>query len=98
MEGRLMALRSRPTLGLVKQDDSPPAPSPTRRPPALESPVKAAAREGKVQLSGYIPIDFKRQLDIHAAREGITIQSIVEEMHDLYASAHGLTRLAGLGE
>jgi hypothetical protein len=96
MEGRLMALRSRPTLGLVKQDDSPLAPPPTA--PRRESPVKAAAREGKVQLSGYIPIDFKRQLDIHAAREGITIQSIVEEMHDLYASAHGLTRLAGWGE
>jgi hypothetical protein len=61
-------------------------------------PAKAAAREGKVQLSGYIPVDFKRRLDIHAAREGITIQSIVEEMHDLYAAAHGLTRLGGRRE
>jgi hypothetical protein len=43
-------------------------------------------------------VDFKRQLDIHAAREGITIQSIVEEMHDLYAAAHGLTRLGGRRE
>jgi hypothetical protein len=91
-----MALRARPALGLVQQDDKPTAPAPAA--PRRESPAKAAAREGKVQLSGYIPVDFKRQLDIHAAREGITIQSIVEEMHDLYAAAHGLTRLGGGGE
>ncbi|MFL5289348.1 MAG: hypothetical protein ACJ8AW_52425 [Rhodopila sp.] len=59
---------------------------------------KAAARIGKVQLSGYIDIDYKRQLDIHAAREGITIQSIIEEMYDLYATAHGLHRLGNLHE
>jgi hypothetical protein len=91
-----MALRARPALGLVQQDDKPAAPAPAA--PRRESPAKAAAREGKVQLSGYIPVDFKRQLDIHAAREGITIQSIVEEMHDLYAAAHGLTRLGSGGE
>lgn len=91
-----MALRARPALGLVQQDDKPAAPAPAA--PRRESPAKAAAREGKVQLSGYISVDFKRQLDIHAAREGITIQSIVEEMHDLYAAAHGLTRLGGGGE
>ena len=91
-----MALRARPALGLVQQDDKPAAPAPAA--PRRESSAKVAAREGKVQLSGYIPVDFKRQLDIHAAREGITIQSIVEEMHDLYAAAHGLTRLGGGGE
>ena len=92
-----MALRARPALGLVQQDDKPAAPVPAVK-PHRESPAKAAAREGKVQLSGYIPLDYKRQLDIHAAREGITIQSIVEEMHDLYAAAHGLTRLGSGGE
>ena len=90
-----MALRARPALGLVQQDDKPAAPAPAA--PRRESPAKAAAREGKVQLSGYISVDFKRQLDIHAAREGITIQWIVEEMHDLYAAAHGLTRLGVAG-
>ena len=41
-----MALRSRPTLGLVKQDDSPPAPPPTRRPPpgGIVSPVVVCQR------------------------------------------------------
>jgi hypothetical protein len=66
--------------------------------PVRETPAKAAARVGKVQLSGYIDIDYKRQLDIHAAREGITIQAIVEEMYDLYAAAHGLHRLGHLGD
>jgi hypothetical protein len=91
-----MALRARPSLGLVRQEDKPEAPAPAA--PRREKPPKAAARDGKVQLSGYIPLDFKRQLDVHAAREGITIQSILEEMHDLYAAAHGLTRLGGGGE
>jgi hypothetical protein len=88
-----MALCARPVLGLIQQDDKPGVPAPGA--PRRERPFKVAAREDKVQLSGYIPLDFKRQLDIHAAREGITIQSIVEEMHDLYAAAHGLTRLGG---
>jgi hypothetical protein len=100
-----MAVRpSRPALGIV------PVPSreevvETASPPSLPSHApkrdpagKVTARIGKVQLSGYIDIDYKRQLDIHAAREGITMQSIIEEMYDLYATAHGLHRLGHLGD
>jgi hypothetical protein len=96
-----MAMRPpRPALGTglraVPREDDETAPPPS--PPVRETPAKAAARIGKVQLSGYIDIDYKRQLDIHVAREGITIQAIVEEMYDLYAAAHGLHRLGHLGD
>ena len=96
-----MAVRpARPALGGISQvvpprDVSKVVPSQASHSPR-ETPAKAAARTGKVQLSGYIDRDYKRQLDIHAAREGITIQAIVEEMYDLYATAHGLHRLGHL--
>jgi hypothetical protein len=53
---------------------------------------KAAARIGKVQLSGYIDIDYKRQLDIHAAREGITIQSIILQESIAFLPRHPVGR------
>jgi hypothetical protein len=78
----------------------PPAPRRAEPPAAPAAPVaaKAAARTGKVQLSGYVDRDAKRQLDIFAAREGRTMQSIIEEMYDLFAHTHGLHRLAQAGD
>jgi hypothetical protein len=47
-----MALRSRPTLGLVKQDDSPPAPPPPRRLPRRESPSESGLLLKPTLLAG----------------------------------------------
>jgi hypothetical protein len=58
---------------------------------------KAASRTGKVQLGGYIDPDAKRQMDVFAAMNGRTVQSIVEEMVDDWFRKHGLHRLAGEG-
>jgi len=90
--GTLQVMTSREEVAETASQSSLPSRE-TKREPA----GKAVARIGKVQLSGYIDIDYKRQLDIHAAREGITMQSIIEEMYDLYATAHGLHRLGHLG-
>ena len=84
-------MAARPSLVRIKV---PPAPAPepsTARPPRT---AKPAAREGKVQLGAYIAVEAKRQLDVHAATEGKTLQAIVEEMIDDYAGKHGLHRLA----
>jgi len=65
--------------------------------PATENkssrPFVAPSRIGKVQLAGYFDPDAKRQIDIFAAREGRSIQSIMEEMHDDFCRKHGLHRL-----
>jgi Antitoxin-like ribbon-helix-helix len=86
-------MATRPSLGgLPRTAAKPleaPAPEVRRTPPA----VKPPSRTGKVQLSGYIDADAKVQLDIFAARERRTMQSIVEEMYDLFAHQHGLHRL-----
>jgi hypothetical protein len=59
--------------------------------------TKPPSRTGKVQLSGYVDADAKLQLDVFAARERRTMQSIVEEMYDLFAHRHGLHRLTPRG-
>ena len=86
-------MATRPSLGSVPRATAKPleATTPeTRRAPAVSKPP---SRSGKVQLSGYVDADAKVQLDIFAARERRTMQSIVEEMYDLFAHRHGLHRL-----
>lgn len=56
---------------------------------------KPPSRVGKVQLGGYISPEAKRQLDIFAAVNGRTIQSLFEEMVDDFSRKHGLHRLVG---
>ncbi|MCW3477385.1 ribbon-helix-helix domain-containing protein [Limobrevibacterium gyesilva] len=87
-----MTIRPRPTLTMppATRAAEPPAAAPEAAP---ARPAKPPARAGKVQLAGYIDRDAKRQLDIFAAREGRTMQDIVEEMVDLFAHQHQLTRL-----
>lgn len=50
-----------------------------------------------MQLGGYIDVEAKRQMDVFAAMEGRTVQSIVEEMVDDWFRKHGLNRLVGQG-
>lgn len=57
--------------------------------------LKPPSRIGKVQLGGYLSPDAKRQLDIYAAVNGRTIQSLFEEMVDDFSRKHGLHRLVG---
>jgi len=59
---------------------------------------KPPSRVGKVQLGGYLSPEAKRQLDIFAAVNGRTIQSLFEEMVDDFARKHGLHRLVGSGK
>jgi hypothetical protein len=54
---------------------------------------RAPSRVGKVQLAGYVDPIAKKQLDVFAAQEGRTMQSIIEEMYDLFAQKHRLHRL-----
>lgn len=56
---------------------------------------KPPSRVGKVQLGGYLSPEAKRQLDIFAAVNGRTIQSLFEEMVDDFSRKHGLHRLVG---
>jgi hypothetical protein len=63
-----------------------------------EQPVhttRAKSRQGKLQFAGYLDQEFKRQIDVFAAREGRSLQSIFEEMYDMFAERHGLHRIAG---
>jgi len=80
------------------------APSPLPAPKLIETKARPApenkprtfvapSRVGKVQLAGYFDPDAKRQLDIFAAREGRSIQSIMEEMYDDFCRKHRLHRL-----
>ncbi len=57
--------------------------------------LKPPSRVGKVQLGGYLSPHAKRQLDIYAAVNGRTIQSLFEEMVDDFSRKHGLHRLVG---
>ncbi len=68
-----------------------PAPDTVQRQAAPKPP----SRVGKVQLGGYLSPDAKRQLDIFAAVNGRTIQSLFEEMVDDFSRKHGLHRLIG---
>jgi len=56
---------------------------------------RAPSRQGKLQFAGYLDLEFKRQIDVFAAREGRSLQSIFEEMYDMFAERHGLHRIAG---
>lgn len=58
-------------------------------------PAKPPSRAGKVQLGGYLSPEAKRQLDVFAAMNGRTMQSMIEEMVDDFAHKYGLHRLAG---
>lgn len=81
-------------------------PTPTlRRPPEqpvdhvtpIASPAKGArppSRQGKVQFAGYLSVEAKRQIDVHAAKNGLTLQAIFEEAVNDWFAKHGLTRLA----
>ena len=71
-----------------------PAPSP-EMPEAKGRASQAPSRVGKVQLGGYLPPDAKRQLDVWAAMNGRTIQSMIEEMVNDFCAKHGLHRLIG---
>ena len=86
-------MATRPSLGSVPRPaaKAPEAPPPEIRPAPVSA--KPPSRAGKVQLSGYVDADAKLQLDVFAARERRTMQSIVEEMYDLFAHRHGLHRL-----
>ena len=57
--------------------------------------VKPPSRIGKVQFGGYLSPDAKKQLDVFAALNGRTIQSLFEEMVDDFSRKHGLHRLVG---
>jgi hypothetical protein len=57
--------------------------------------AKPPSRVGKVQLGGYLSPEAKRQLDVFAAMNGRTMQSLFEEMVDDFSRKHGLHRLAG---
>lgn len=57
--------------------------------------TRPKSRQGKLQFAGYLDQEFKRQIDVFAAREGRSLQSIFEEMHDMFAERHGLHRIAG---
>lgn len=59
---------------------------------------KPPSRVGKVQLGGYLSPEAKRQLDIFAAINGRTMQSLFEEMVDDFSRKHGLHRLVGNSE
>lgn len=64
-------------------------------PPPAPKPAKSPSRAGKVQLGGYLSPEAKRQLDVFAAMNGRTMQSMIEEMVDDFAHKYGLHRLAG---
>lgn len=88
----------RPPLGAPAPD---PKPTATRTPTETQSAVLRhslpPSRRGKVQMAGYFTPDAKRQFDVFAAREGRSLQSIMEEMYDDFATKHGMHRLASLG-
>lgn len=54
---------------------------------------QAPSRVGKVQLGGYLPPDAKHQLDVWAAMNKRTMQSMIEEMVNDFCAKHGLHRL-----
>ena len=91
-----MARRPSLTMGPVVQNtkEGEQITGPFAPPPALTA-VKPASRIGKVQLGGYLSPEAKRQLDVFAAMNGRTMQSIFEEMIDDFSRKYGLHRLVG---
>ena len=87
-------MTKRPALGEPLREPEPPRQEVAPRPPPKT--VIAPSRRGKVQLAGYFDVEAKRQLDVFAAREGRSIQSIMEEMYNDFCSKHGLHRLASM--
>src|SRR5690242_16579138 len=93
-------MATRPSLGSVPRPAAKPLEPPASPAPEIRgtpASAKPPSRAGKVQLSGYVDADAKLQLDVFAARERRTMQSIVEEMYDLFAHRHGLHRLTPRG-
>ena len=87
-------MAKRPPLG----GSAPPAKPAVHAAPLETAPVqtvRARSRQGKVQVAGYLDQTLKREIDVFAAREGRSLQSIFEEMHDLFAERHGLHRITG---
>jgi hypothetical protein len=85
-------MAKRPPLG----GSAPPAKPAVHAAPLETAPVqtvRARSRQGKVQVAGYLDQALKREIDVFAAREGRSLQSIFEEMHDLFAERHGLHRI-----
>lgn len=64
-------------------------------PASIYRSVKPPSRAGKIQFGGYLSPEAKRQLDVFAALNGRTIQSLFEEMVDDFSRKHGLHRLVG---
>jgi hypothetical protein len=86
-------MAKRPPLG----GSAPPANLAASAAPREAAPVRTTtpARQGKLQFAGYLDATLKRELDVFAAREGRSLQSIFEEMHDLFAERYGLHRITG---
>lgn len=93
-----MALRKSLTMGDPTPARMPERPAPRPDAPAGSASVskgtRPASREGKVQFAGYLSVEAKRQIDIHAAKQGITLQTIFEEAINDWFAKHGLSRLA----
>jgi hypothetical protein len=87
-----MPTRARPLV--PSPDPALPAQAPLSETPAAKGRAsQAPSRVGKVQLGGYLPPDAKRQLDVWAAMNGRTMQSMIEEMVNDFCAKHGLHRL-----
>lgn len=86
-----MARRPSLTMGPQQKAQAEPETPASPAPP----PAKPPSRAGKVQLGGYLSPEAKRQLDVFAAMNGRTMQSMIEEMVDDFAHKYGLHRLAG---
>jgi hypothetical protein len=87
-------MAKRPPLG----GSAPPAKPAVHAAPLETTPERtgrAKSRQGKLQFAGYLDATFKRELDVFAAREGRSLQSIFEEMHDMFAERYGLHRITG---
>jgi hypothetical protein len=89
-----MPTRARPLVSNPDRELPTPTPLPETPEPKRRA-SQAPSRVGKVQLGGYLPPDAKRQLDVWAAMNGRTMQSMIEEMVNDFCAKHGLHRLIG---
>lgn len=89
-----MARRPSLTMGPPQTAQAEPEAPASPAPPPAPKPAKSPSRAGKVQLGGYLSPEAKRQLDVFAAMNGRTMQSMIEEMVDDFAHKYGLHRLA----
>lgn len=72
-----------------------PVASPTEPAPVQGSVATARDyRAGRTQISGWIPQEAKRQIDIWAAQNGRTRQWVLEEALNLFFERESLPRLA----